>query len=326
MQENFIDHEARKSGLGSSDMPIVLGVSPWTRPEDLFEIKKGRRPEPEESPAMRRGKVLEAVAAELYQEKTGRKLWRSNQTIRHKNYNWMLAHLDRRIVGEGEVRFGDRVGLGVGALEIKCPGLRMFAKCRREGLPYYYLVQLQHQMDVAGYEWGAFAVFNSELWEMIYFDVPRDQELIDLIHEKGAEFWKLLETEEFYPIEATPQVDAPRVEIPDVKQRVITIESAEWAAAIARLRDAKEILTEAQALEKEAQAELIKLMEAAGAAAAEGAGARIYWIPQAGRRTFDVKAFAKKHPEIDLAPFYKISAETRPFRPYFLKGGSSYAE
>jgi hypothetical protein len=144
--------------------------------------------------------------------------------------------------------------------------------------------------------------------------------------EKGAEFWKLLETEEFYPIEAAPQVDAPRVEIPDVKQRVITIESAEWAAAIERLRDAKEILTEAQALEKEAQAELIKLMEAAGAAAAEGAGARIYWIPQAGRRTFDVKAFAKKHPEIDLTPFYKISAETRPFKPYFLKGGSSYAE
>ena len=65
MQENFIDHEARKSGLGSSDMPIVLGVSPWTRPEDLFEIKKGRRPEPEESPAMKRGKVLEAVAEAL---------------------------------------------------------------------------------------------------------------------------------------------------------------------------------------------------------------------------------------------------------------------
>ena len=28
---------------------------------------------------MKRGKVLEAVAAELYQERTGRKLWRSNQ-------------------------------------------------------------------------------------------------------------------------------------------------------------------------------------------------------------------------------------------------------
>jgi len=40
-----------------------------------------------------------------------------------------------------------------------------------------------------------------------------------------------------------------------------------------------------------------------------------------GRRPFDVKAFAKKHPEIDLAPFYKISAETRPFRPFFLRSG-----
>lgn len=324
MQENFIDHEARKSGLGSSDMPAVLGVSPWVKPEDLFEIKKGRRPEPEESPAMKRGKVLEAVAAELYQERTGRKLWRSNQTIRHKHYNWMLAHLDRRIVGE---KVPGKPWVTPGALEIKCPGLRTFAKCRREGLPYYYLVQLQHQMDVAGYEWGAFAVFNSELWEMIYFDVPRDQELIDLIHEKGAEFWNLVQTEEFYPADwSGPLAEAKPVEIPDAKQRVITIESAEWAAAIERLRDAKEILTEAQALEKEAQAELMKLMEAAGAAAAEGAGARIYWIPQAGRKTFDVKAFAKAHPEINLAPFYKNGSETRPFRPYFLRGGSAYAE
>lgn len=318
MQENFIDHKARKSGLGSSDMPAVLGVSPWTTPEELFEIKKGRRPEPEESPAMKRGKVLEAIAAELYQERTGRKLWRSNQTIRHRNYDWMLAHLDRRIVGEDK---------GVGALEIKCPGLRTFAKCRREGLPYYYLVQLQHQMDVAGYEWGAFAVFNAELWEMIYFDVPRDPELIDLIHEKGAEFWRLVQAEEFLPADwSGPAAEPKAVEIPDAKQKIITIESAEWAAAVERLRDAKEILAEAQALEKEAQGELMKLMESAGAVAAEGAGARIYWVPQAGRKTFDVKAFAKAHPEIDLAPFYKNGAETRPFRPYFLKGGSSYAE
>lgn len=318
MQENFIDLEARKSGLGSSDTPIVLGVSPWSRPEDLFEIKKGRRPEPEESPAMKRGKVLEAVAAELYQERTGRKLWRSNQTIRNKHFNWMLAHLDRRIVGEDN---------GVGALEIKCPGLRTFAKCRREGLPFYYLVQLQHQMDVAGYEWGAFAVFNAELWEMIYFDVPRDQELIDLIHEKGAEFWSLVETEEFFPADwSGPLADPKPVEIPDVKQKVITIESAEWAAAIERLRDAQGILGEAKALEEEAKGEIQKIMQAAGAAAAEGAGARIYWIPQAGRRTFDVKAFAKAHPEVDLAPFYRNGAEIRPFRPYFLKGENSYAE
>jgi len=319
MQENFIDHEARKSGLGSSDMPAVLGVSPWVRPEDLFEIKKGRRPEPEESPAMKRGKVLEAVAAELYQERTGRKLWRSNQTIRHRDYAWMLAHLDRRIVGEDK---------GVGALEIKCPGLRTFAKCRREGLPYYYLVQLQHQMDVAGYEWGAFAVFNSELWEMIYFDVPRDQELIDLIHEKGAEFWNLVQTEEFYPADwsGVEKTETRPVEIPDAKQKIITIESEEWAEAVAKLRDAREILAEAEALEKEAQEDIKKLMEAVNAAAAEGAGARIYWTPQAGRKTFDVKALAKAHPEIDLAPFYKISAETRPFRPYFLNGGKSYDE
>ena len=318
MQESFIDHEERKNGLGSSDMPAVLGVSPWIRPEDLFEIKKGRRPEPEESPAMKRGKVLEAVAAELYQERTGRKLWRSNQTIRHRDYAWMLAHLDRRIVGEDK---------GVGALEIKCPGLRTFAKCRREGLPYYYLVQLQHQMDVAGYEWGAFAVFNSELWEMIYFDVPRDQELIDLIHEKGAEFWHLVQTEEFFPADwAGPLAEPKPVEIPDMKAQVVTIESAEWAEAVAKLRDAREILAEAEALEKEAQEDIKKLMEAVNAAAAEGAGARIYWTPQAGRKTFDVKALAKAHPEIDLAPFYKISAETRPFRPYFLNGGKSYDE
>jgi len=48
-------HEHRRSHRNASETPAVLGVSPWTTPFQLWQIKTGRAPQPEVTAAMAHG-------------------------------------------------------------------------------------------------------------------------------------------------------------------------------------------------------------------------------------------------------------------------------
>ena len=302
----------RRRGIGGSDTPVVvLGERhPFRTPRQLWEEKTGRSPDVEETPAMRRGTVLEPVVADLYREVTGRKLRRVNAVLQHPEHDWMLGNVDREIVAA-------RPDDGPGVLEIKCPGLRVFAQCRREGIPDYYQLQMQHYLAVTGRKWGAFAVFSAERWDLLHFDVERDDELIDLIVERDAAFWELVKS-------GTPPESAEeltKVDIPPLQtdMELVRIESDAWRNAVDEYRMAKEILDEAKELESVAKERLQNLMELHGAAVAEGWGLRVYYREQAGRMTFDHKAFAKANPDLDLSPWFRQGKPSRPFKPYFLK-------
>jgi predicted phage-related endonuclease len=260
---------------------------------------------------MMRGTVLEPTVATLYAGETERKVRRVNAILQHPDHEWMLGNIDREIVG---VR-----GRKPGILEIKCPGLRTFSQIKREGIPDYYQIQMQHYLAVSGREWGAFAIFNAERWELLHFDVERDDELIAMIIDRDAAFWRLVQ-------EGTPPEGAELLPNPDLPALPTGTELAEmggsaWMNAVNDLRTAKEILSEAEALEQAAKERIQNIMTVAGVSTAEGCGLRVYWNEQKGRTSFDHRGFARKHPELSEAmkPYYKTGAASRPFRPYFLK-------
>lgn len=298
--------EQRRKGIGGSDSPVILGVSPFKTVRELWDEKLGLVEDAPPTAAMERGTYLEPVAAQLYMDKTGRKVKRVNDILRHKEHDWMLANIDRQIQSEN--------GKGPGILEIKCPGLSVFSKCKREGLQDYYIVQLQHYLAVSDRSWGAFAVFNAERWELIHFDVDRDQELIDLIISHDRDFWQMVQ-EGRVPEETAPVVDLPPVE----PTELYTMDSPAWKEAIERLREAQEIKKEAMALEDDAKATVQLIMEQAGVDVAEGAGARVYYRMQNGRKSFDKTLLKKDHPEIDLKNYEKTGSPYKVFRPYFMK-------
>jgi len=298
-------HEQRRKGLGGSDSPVVLGVSPFKSPHELWLEKTGRGEDQKETLAMKRGKILEPVIADLYAEETGQKLRRVNCILQHDDLPYIQANLDRQILSNN--------GAGPGVLEIKCPGLHIFGKCKREGLPDYCSVQLQHYMSVTGYKWGAFAVFNPERWEMIHFTLERDDALIRMILQQDKIFWEKVLRDE------PPEDDGPAVDLPPVGGELIRMAGDVWEKAIDDLRSARELKAEAEAVEKMAKEAVTILMERAGADVAEGAGARIYFKQQAGRKKFDKERLAADHPEIDLAAYEKQGKPFKAFRPYFLK-------
>jgi len=297
----------QREGIGGSDTPTIMGVNPYETPLELWEEKTGRREPREATAAMQRGTYLEPLAADIYAEKTGRKIRRVNTMLRHPEHTWMTGNLDREIVND------DR---GPGVLEIKCPGLNVFGKAKREGLPANYNLQLQHYLAVSRRSWGAFAVFNAEKWEMIFFDIDADRELQDIIIARDLEFYQCIKEDRPPEIDVTPAMDLPTVG----PSELITIDSPIWKEAIERLREAREIKTEAEALEEEAKTALQDIMTAQGAAVAEGAGARIYWKTSAGRVTIDSKRLQREQPEI-FSQYAKTGNPFKTFKPYFLREG-----
>ena len=295
--------EARKSGLGGSDSPVVLGVSPFKTRQELFREKRGELTELPPTPAMLRGTYMEDIVAKIYFSETGRTLVRRDKALVHKKFPFMRANLDREIL-EGPPR-------GNGVLEIKCPGLKVYGECKRGGLQEYAIVQLQHYLAVTGHKWGSFAVFNAERWELIFFDVDADKGIINIIEVENAKFWQMVVDGKEPPSEIATKIELPKIG----GQDCITLETPEWIQAVTDLREAKGLKAEAAAVEDLAKDQIKGLM--GDHQIVEGGGVRIYHTTQKGRKSFDQKGLKAAHPEI-YEQFVKIGDPIRAFRPYFL--------
>lgn len=291
----------RKSGIGGSESASVLGVNPYQTRRELALSKLGIIGEQPDNPAMERGRTMEPIISDLFTQRTGIELITSPVSLRHPEHQHMLASFDR-VTTDGET-----------VVEIKCPGLNVFGKSKREGLPISWLIQLQHYMAFPGIKRGIFVVFNAEKWEMLHFDQSPDPELQNQIIDITGEFWESLQRGEI-PEDTPPAIDMPTVS----PSNVVRIETRDFEQAAYELRQAQEILKEAEALEQQAKDRIIGLM--GQATVAESDALRCYYQEQKGRVSFDQKKLAKDHPELDLSPYHKQGKPFKTFRAFFFRG------
>ena len=93
--------EARKQGLGGSDVATIACLSKWKSQVQVFlEKTQAIEQEDVQSEAAYFGNVLEEVVAQEFAKRTGLKVQRRNAILQHPEYPWMLANVDRLIVGE----------------------------------------------------------------------------------------------------------------------------------------------------------------------------------------------------------------------------------
>jgi len=288
---------------------VILGISPFKTRRQLFMEKAGLAEQEPAGLAAKRGKTLEHIVAELYSILTERQVEVVREKIIHPQMDFIWAQVDRKITDAAKKE---------GILEIKCPGVAVFNKAKREGLPDYYLVQLQHYLGVTGKLWGAFAVFSAERWELLKFDVERNEKLIQIIFQKDKEFWQDVLAGH------VPEEDQIAVELPDVQQgEVVNVDRMqyrqEWAEIIMEYRSADQMYEEGKALLEVSEEKIKAMMESMSAKIAEGAGARVYFKEQAGKKTLDKKLFLKENPlayEV-YESFLKAGKPSRPFRIFF---------
>ena len=93
-------HELRRQLVTSTDVPVLLGLSPYKSEGQLAREKLGEAEPVEETLPMRVGLALEPLIAAEYTRATGHALRRYHGIVRHPHIEWAAASPDWRRVGE----------------------------------------------------------------------------------------------------------------------------------------------------------------------------------------------------------------------------------
>jgi len=163
----------RREGIGASDAPVVMGLSPWQKDSELLLLKTGQKTERPANDAMQRGKRLEPVARQAYVDHSGIDV--APVCVQSREHAWMRASLDGLSLDGSHV------------VEIKCPGEKDHRLAASGCVPEKYYPQLQHILAVTGlseiYYWS-FRFDNTVLLK-----VDRNESFIAALIEKEVAFW-----------------------------------------------------------------------------------------------------------------------------------------
>ena len=89
----------RRNGIGGSDAAAIIGLNPYSSAFQVYCDKVGLLPETEDNEAMRQGRDFEAYVAERFEEAAEKRVRRCNNIITNPAYPFMLANVDRLVVG-----------------------------------------------------------------------------------------------------------------------------------------------------------------------------------------------------------------------------------
>lgn len=175
-----VDHaewlRLRKSGIGGSDAGAICGVNPYSSAMKVFLDKTSKEVEEQDSEAIRIGHDLEDYVAQRFTEATGLKVRKSNFMYRSMEYPFMIADVDRLIVGEDA------------GLECKTTSAYNADKWADGDIPLHYIMQCYHYMAVTGKRtWYIAAVILGR--EFTYRKLNWDDELISRLITMEENFW-----------------------------------------------------------------------------------------------------------------------------------------
>lgn len=166
----------RKTGIGGSDAGAICGLNPYSSSMSVFRDKTGTDIEEEDKESMRQGRDLEDYVAQRFMEATGFKVSRSNKMYRNEKYPFMIADVDRMVVGQDA------------GLECKTASAYNADKWKNGEIPPHYLIQCCHYMAVTGKkEWYIAVVVLGQ--DFKYAKITRDEEMIRNLIAIESRFW-----------------------------------------------------------------------------------------------------------------------------------------
>jgi putative phage-type endonuclease len=187
--------QARRAGLGGSDLGAILGLSKYRTPVDVWMEKTGRIPGQDETLQMRFGSYAEQFVAQEYSHQTGRAVQRFTTMLHHPSAP-ILGNVDRLVIPEGAKIAAHRREIRTDrGLECKTASAfaalddREWGPAGTDQVPPSYLVQCATYMalTVCTY-WDLAVLFGNQ--EVRIYNLKRDAELEEEIIARAAEWWQ----------------------------------------------------------------------------------------------------------------------------------------
>lgn len=167
----------RKTGIGGSDAGAICGLNPYSNAISVYRDKTSEEITDIDNEAMRQGRDLEEYVAQRFMEETGLKVRRSNMMYRSTENPFMIADVDRLVVGEDA------------GLECKTASAYNADKWKDETIPDHYLIQCYHYMAVTGKRtWYIAVVILGR--EFKYRKITWDDAIISNLIAIEKDFWE----------------------------------------------------------------------------------------------------------------------------------------
>lgn len=174
-------HAMRKTKIGSSDAPAIMGVG-YMNASELLKVKAGKL-EVFETEAMRYGTEMESIALCEAEKMLG--IFFSPEVLLHPERDWMMSSLDGLSL-DGKI-----------AIEIKCPYSRdnHIETLQTGKVPARYYPQLQHTIEVARLDGIYYFSYHPSEPPFLQW-VKRDDDYIQSLIEKEEKFLRCMRGED----------------------------------------------------------------------------------------------------------------------------------
>lgn len=295
--EEWLDF--RRGGIGGSDAATIVGLNPYGSLYALYHDKLGFLPPKEDNEAMRQGRDLEQYVADRWMEATGKRCRKNNTMWRSVEHPFMLADIDRDVVGENA------------GLECKTTSVYNRADLEKGEIPLNYYAQCLHYISVMGYDrmYLAVLVLNKGFY---HFCIQPDEKETEILIEQEREFW-----EKHILPNIPPDIDGSEATAETI--RTLYPEELAGAEAVplsahsrADLMAFLDLKMDIKNLQEACDAARGRVMAEMGTAPVGDAGDWVISWKSQGKTTFDVKLLKSRYPEI-YAEFFRTTT-TRAFR------------
>lgn len=169
--------EMRRTKIGASDAPVIMGVSPWSTQFKLWQEKLKLIEPKKKTKAMQQGIDGEDEARTAFINETG--IIVAPDVKFHNNIEFMMASLDGISPDKKSV------------VEIKRPGDVDHDIARLGEVPEKYYPQLQHQLEVCELDMLYYFSFRS-VTDTVLVKVFRDDKYIKRMIDAEREFWECM--------------------------------------------------------------------------------------------------------------------------------------
>ena len=289
----------RRKGIGGSDAGAICGLNPYRSAIDVWMDKTSSKiKEESESEAMRVGRDLEDYVASRFCEATGKKVRRRNAMMQHDDLPFMLANIDREVVGENAL--------------LECKTANAYGKDRWANgeCPDSYEIQCHHYMAVTGAEKVYLACLIMGI-DFVIVEIERDEEVIQILEEREKEFWEGYVLTKTMPPPSGSDADEDAIQEFYAESHPGEVELPEFKHKLQRIDELDNQIAELSEKKSAIKQEIMLEMGEFDTAWVEDR--KITWKTSKPRQTVDSTRLKKERPEI-YEEYSKLGKPSRTFR------------